>query len=68
MTRGWVTNVEGNVFVYRQTGTLVPFVDGIKKVVIRNLSPRTPGLIKFAVTGRNGSFAVDPSGSLLVCR
>jgi hypothetical protein len=46
----------------------VPFIDGIKKVVIRNLSPRTPGLIKFAVTGRNGSFAVDPSGSLLVCR
>jgi hypothetical protein len=55
---GWSTNAKGNVFLYRNTGNVVPYITGIKKVVVRDLSTRTPGLVKFTVVGKDASLPV----------
>ena len=58
---GWSKRTDGNVFIYRHTGEIVPLIDGVKKVVIRNQSNRSPGLLKFVLVGRNGSYGVAPA-------
>jgi hypothetical protein len=56
--QGWVTNPSGSVFTYKQVGNLVPLIGGIRKLVIRDYSARTPGRLRITVTGREGSFPV----------
>ena len=57
--RGWKVNTDHTTYVYKHGG-IVPGPGAIKKVVVKNLSVRTPGLIKFGVVGKNGSYAVTP--------
>ena len=53
--KGWKRNGKGNVFKWTsKTG-----IDGIIKVLLREGSPKAPGLVKFLVGAKNGSFATD---------
>ena len=53
---GWKVNRSGTIWTYRNKSPTPP--GGIYKVVIRDKSAVTPGLVKFAVNGKAGSFAV----------
>ncbi len=56
---GWTVNAKGTKWVFRdRTGVAA---NGITKIVVTDLSARSPGLFKFAVTGGNGNFQVKPS-------
>ena len=57
---GWTVNTTGTSFIYRNAGTAVPLVEGISKVVVK-VSARTPGAVKFTVTGKSGSYDVLPA-------
>ena len=43
-------------FTYINSGTIVPLPAGIKKFGLKR-STKTVGLLKFSVTGKNGSYA-----------
>jgi hypothetical protein len=43
-------------FTYKNAGAPTPLIDGISKVSV-GLITKTPGLIKFGVSGKNGSYA-----------
>ncbi len=62
---GWKTNGTGTKFLYKNAGKVVPLIDGIAKVSL-GLSPKTPGLLKFGVSGKNGTFGPVVSGDLPV--
>jgi probable HAF family extracellular repeat protein len=55
---GWRVSPSGSKWVYRNTVGTGP--GGIDKVVIRDASDRTPGLVKFLFRGRRGSYAAAP--------
>jgi len=56
---GWKQNASHTVFVYKnESRGVVPLVDGIYIVVLRDLSHTKPGHIKFGVNGKTGSYAV----------
>jgi len=56
--KGWKVNRSGTKWTY-QDKTATP-ADGIAKVVIQDRSAATPGLVKFTVNGKAGSYAVAP--------
>ena len=53
---GWVANKSETIWMYWNKSPTAP--GGIYKVVIRDKSAVTPGLVKFAVNAKAGSFAV----------
>jgi hypothetical protein len=53
---GWKVNKAGTAW----TWTSKAGVQGIVKAALKTV-PKTPGLVKFAVTGKNGSFQVNPT-------
>ena len=55
---GWKVNGSGTAFTYINAGTIVPLPQGIKKFGIKR-STKVTGLLKFSVTGKNGSYAVN---------
>lgn len=58
---GWTVNAAGNRWKYRDsTAAAVP---GVRKIVIREKTPRSPGEFVVRIWGRDGSFSVPP-GSL----
>ena len=57
---GWTVNTRGTTFTYRNAGGAIPLLEGIFKVVVKK-SARTPGAIQFAVSGKDGSYAVTPA-------
>ena len=54
--KGWKVNKKGTTWTYQDKSAAPP--DGIYKVVIQDRSTVTPGLVKFAVNGKVGSYAV----------
>jgi cysteine-rich repeat protein len=60
---GWTANGSGTKWMYRSKNPTAPA--GIYKVVIRDRSAVTPGVVKFSVHGKAGSFPVA-SGDLPV--
>jgi len=53
---GWRANTAGTAWTYKSpTGVL-----GIRKVQVKTV-PTQPGLVRFAVAGKNGSYPVAPS-------
>jgi hypothetical protein len=55
---GWKINGSATAFTYITSGTIVPLPQGIKKFGIKR-STKVTGLLKFSVTGKNGSYAVN---------
>jgi hypothetical protein len=52
---GWKTNATHTKFTYKNAGAPTPLIDGINKTAI-GLVTKTPGLIKFTVGGKLGSY------------
>ena len=55
---GWTTNTSTTSYTYRNSGVAVPTIAGIGKITLKK-SSKTPGLVSFTVTGKNGSHAVN---------
>lgn len=56
---GWKVNRKGTIWTYaNKTPSLTA---GIYRVVIQNKSASSPGLIKFVVRGKKGSYLVSPA-------
>jgi hypothetical protein len=55
---GWTTNTSTTNYTYRNSGVAVPLVAGIGKITLKK-SLKTPGLVTFTVTGKNGSYAIN---------
>lgn len=53
---GWKRNAKGNVFKWMNKAG----IDGIFKVLLKEGSPKNPGLIKFIVIGKGGAYGVNP--------
>ncbi len=51
---GWKANGAGTSWVYKNSGTIIPLVNGINKVSLKK--QKTVGLYKFTVGGKNGSY------------
>ena len=51
---GWTVNRAGTVWVYRNGGRVVPLVEGITKVTVRDLSKKTPGKLAITVVSKLG--------------
>ena len=47
-------------YKYANSGSVIPFVGGIYKASIKKILS-TPGRLKFAVSGKTGSYAVAPN-------
>src|SRR5262249_47887618 len=56
---GWKANGAHTAFAYVNAGNPTPFIQGIKKFGLK-ASRKGAGLIKFSVSGKNGSY--DPDG------
>jgi parallel beta-helix repeat protein len=56
---GWKRPAGGGKWIYVNRGAAPPA--GISRVVIRELSKKLPGLVQFNVSGKRGSYAVDPA-------
>jgi len=54
---GWKAAGNGRKWTYVNRGATPP--SGITNVIIKDRSTRSPGLVQFAVKGRNGSYSVD---------
>jgi hypothetical protein len=52
---GWKANATQTKFTYKNAGAPTPLIDGINKVSIGVIT-KTPGLIKFGVSGKLGSY------------
>jgi hypothetical protein len=52
---GWRVNLTGTTWTYKAVGTQP---QGITTVGLKTI-PKTPGLVKFKVKGKNGTYAVD---------
>jgi len=52
-------------FTYINAGTVIPLPQGIKKFGLKR-STKILGLIKFSITGKNGSYAVNTANLPLV--
>jgi hypothetical protein len=60
---GWKANGAGTSWLYKNAGNPVPLIGGIIKVSLKK--QKTPGLFKFSISGKNGSYAV-PGANLPV--
>jgi hypothetical protein len=56
---GWKPSPGGTKWRYLNKGTAP--AGGITRIVIEDLSHRTPGLVRFSVKGRHGSYPVNPA-------
>ena len=52
--KGWKVNGSGTTWTYKN----IPGFQGIVKVGLKDASSKTPGLIKFTVTGKKGAYPV----------
>ncbi|MEW6271651.1 MAG: fibronectin type III domain-containing protein [Thermodesulfobacteriota bacterium] len=57
---GWTVNSRATTYTYRNAGIAVPLVGGINRVTLKK-SPRTPGLVTFSISAKNGSYPVGAS-------
>lgn len=57
---GWRTNRARTLWAYLNRSPAAP--GGVFKIVVRDRSARTPGLVKFLVRGRAGSYTVPADG------
>jgi hypothetical protein len=57
---GWSANASGTSFTYRNTGKIIPPVNGIIRVTLKT-SASQPGRVKLTIVGRNGSYPIMPS-------
>jgi len=55
---GWKVNGSGTSWTYKNSGTVVPLVNGIQKVQVKKISS-TPGKFKVGVKGKNGNYVVN---------
>jgi hypothetical protein len=62
---GWKVNGAATSFTYINAGTVIPLPQGIKKFGIKR-STKTVGLLKFSITGKNGSYAVNTANLPLI--
>jgi hypothetical protein len=62
---GWKVNGAGTAWTYKNTGKIVPLVDGIQKAQLKTI-PSTPGKYKFSVKGKNGTYAINTANLPLV--
>ncbi|HEV7734770.1 MAG TPA: hypothetical protein VGR62_21545 [Candidatus Binatia bacterium] len=62
---GWKVNGSGTSWTYKNSGTIVPLVNGMTKVAIKAIT-KTPGKYKTQVKGRNGNYPVNPANLPLV--
>jgi hypothetical protein len=53
---GWTVSGSGLAWSYVNSGAVVPFIQGIYKVSVKNKSSSLPGRIKFSVKGKSGSY------------
>jgi hypothetical protein len=60
---GWKANATRTKFTYKNSGAPTPLIDGINKASV-GLSTKTPGLAKFSVGGKNGSYGPIVLGDL----
>jgi hypothetical protein len=60
---GWKANGPRTKFLYKNAGNAVPLVDGIGKVSL-SVSAKTPGLVKFSISGKGGTYGPVASGDL----
>jgi hypothetical protein len=54
---GWTVNASATTFTYRNAGIAAPLIGGIQRVVLKK-SSRTPGLVTFSISAKNGSYPV----------
>jgi hypothetical protein len=62
---GWIVNGSATTFTYKNAGAPVPLVQGVYKAQVKK-STKTPGLVKFAVAGKTGSYPVVPANLPLI--
>jgi hypothetical protein len=62
---GWKVNGTGTAFTYVNSGLIIPLPQGIKKFGLKR-STKVAGLLKFSITGKNGSYAVVTSNLPLI--
>jgi hypothetical protein len=55
---GWVVNGSGTAWTYKNKGTIVPLINGIQKVQLKQLTSPA-GTVKFTVKGKNGNYPVN---------
>jgi hypothetical protein len=60
---GWKANAPLTKFTYKNAGTPTPLINGISKASV-GLVIKTPGLIKFSVSGKTGSYGPIIAGDL----
>lgn len=58
---GWKANGSATSWSYGNSGRLVPLVEGIISARVK-LTPKRPGLLKFKIAGKLGSYPVPPTG------
>ncbi len=56
---GWKANATGTSWSYKNSGTVVPLENGIYKVSLKK--QKQPGLYKFGIAGKNGSYGFAAS-------
>jgi 6-phosphogluconolactonase (cycloisomerase 2 family) len=56
---GWKSNARGTSWTWVDR-TSSP-VGGVKRVVVKDLGKKAPGLVKMTLAARNGSFPIDPA-------
>jgi hypothetical protein len=52
---GWKANGTRTKFLYKNSGNPTPLINGIAKISL-GLSSKTPGLLKFSISGKNGAY------------
>ena len=57
---GWSANGSGTTFSYRNSSRTIPAIEGIYRVIVKQ-SAGAPGLVRFSVSGKGGSYAVAPA-------
>jgi hypothetical protein len=57
---GWKVNGSATTFVYRNAGVAITPIAGVSKVTVK-LSSRTPGLVRFNIAGKSGSYVLPSS-------
>jgi hypothetical protein len=62
---GWKVNGSATTFTYINSGTIIPLPQGIKKFGVKR-STKVTGLLKFSITGKNGSYPVNTGNLPLI--
>jgi len=58
---GWKAGSFGRTWTYRNSGRVLPPVEGVRKVQLTTISRKAFPVLKFTVAGKHGQYAVSPA-------